>query len=815
MTLRTKSIIVFSVVLILLLMQGMIDWECASLSIANLHSFHVVLLATLVCVCAAILTTGFIFTKSFVLPLEKLAKTTKEVAGANREQRLPVDRADELGGLAASVNRLLESAQAAQNTCDEQEKLLQARNAEVAREKAIGQAVTAELRSGKVFWTALLTALGEGVVLTDPEGHVMRMNPVAEKITGWPAEEAKRHPLNEILPTIDPERREPLPISRTEPLADGGGGAEPRRAILVSRNGPELLIEARCVLIRDANGMVLGTVLVLRDLEAEQSARSAAARLVQDAKKLGELASQNAGELAEIRRRYETLLANLPGMAYRCHPGRTWTMEFVSQGCRPLLGMEPEILTDGRVAFADLIHPEDQERVLRHLQLSVLELRGFNLEYRIKHADGRWRSVHDQGCVISGPAGELLAVEGCLTDVTQRVQAETGRRALEEQLRRAQKMEAIGTLAGGVAHDFNNVLAAILGSAELIKMDIPADHISREFVDQIFVAGRRAREVVQQLLTISHKREGERSVVHLQPVVKECVKLLRASIPAMIDINCQASPNCAQVMADPVQIHQVVLNLCTRAWQAVPAEGGLIRVKLDSCQVDAALAAKNPQLKIGSAVVLSVWDNGPALDPQALSRIFEPVFTADPANPGSGFGMSVVNDIVKHHEGVIVVESEAGKGTVFSLYFPAQAVQSDKIFADIGSLMAGNNERILLVDDDDMAGRVTEKTLKRTGYQVHWFKQPEEALAQFRAQPDGFDIVVTDLAMPIMSGEKLAALLLELRPEIPILLTTGLIDPDMEKRVMTMGVKQVLLKPIPCEVLAGEIARHRPKRRRV
>jgi CheY-like chemotaxis protein len=312
--------------------------------------------------------------------------------------------------------------------------------------------------------------------------------------------------------------------------------------------------------------------------------------------------------------------------------------------------------------------------------------------------------------------------------------------------------------------------------------------------------------VVQQILTFSQNREGEHGVIYLQPLVKECVKLLRSTLPAMVNISAHVAPDCSPVLADPIQIHQVIINLCTNAWQALPENNGCIQVNLEMCEIDETVMAGHPDLHAGPAVRLSICDNGTGMDKATLERIFEPFFTTKPVGKGSGLGLSVVHGIVKSHEGSIIVESEPGKGTVFHIYLPPQASEEKETPTESKIVPSKNHERILFVDDDELAGRATEQVLSRFGYQVQWFRHPEEALAHFRTCPAKFDLVVSDLAMPGMSGDNLAAALLQIRPEIPILITTGMIDTPVLKKAGEIGVFKVLLKPVSATTLAHEIA---------
>ena len=766
------------------------------------HSQQIMLVLVVV-MTLAVLVAGFFLAKLILEPVERLARAARDVAAGNRQRRLQLKSSGEFRDMAGAFNHMLDVLQTTTVSRDELEKTVRERTRELEGEIAVRRAVEAELRAGEKYLTIILNSIGDGVLVTNIEGRVLRMNPVAEQLTGWETVQAIGRPVNDVFRVINENTRQPVPLPVTEVVAESKIVDPAGHGILIDRAGSEHPIADSCAPIRDLEGIVLGVILVFRDVTEERQAEAQIIKLNQE---LEQRVASRTTELRESERRHRTLLANLQGMAYRRRNDHEWSMEFASEGCRHLLGIQPEDFTAGRTAYHDLIHSEDQERVWSEVRSAIARQSAFTLEYRVKHAGGQWRSVLEQGRAVLDNQGQVVALEGYITDMTRRVDAERERRILEDQLRRAQKMEAIGTLAGGIAHDFNNVLAAILGSAELIKMDLAPEHPSREFLDQIFMAGKRAREVVQQILTFSQRRESERSVIHLQPVVKECVKLLRSTIPAMVDISCQIDPDCSPVLADPTQIHQVIMNLCANAWQALPENNGSIRVNLEMCEIDETVMAGHPDFRDGPAVRLSICDNGSGMDKATLERIFEPFFTTKPVSEGSGLGLSVVHGIVKAHQGAIIVESEPGKGTVFHVYLPPQASEEEESSTEPKTVFRGNNERIMFVDDDEFAGRATEKILSRFGYQVRWFKHPDEALADFRSRPAEYDLTVSDLAMPGMTGNDLAAALLHIRPELPILITTGLIDPAILKHAREIGVCNVLLKPVSATTLAREIA---------
>ncbi len=413
---------------------------------------------------------------------------------------------------------------------------------------------------------------------------------------------------------------------------------------------------------------------------------------------------------------------------------------------------------------------------------------------------GKKVRVSESVSPIKDLRGNVIGASKITHDITERIH-------LEAQLRQSQKLEAVGTLAGGIAHDFNNILAAIMGNAELLRLDFPPDHPHTELLRQILAASHRAKALVQQILTFSQHRESKVGPISLKPVVRECLALLRSTIPAMVEIKYNIASDCSPVLADPTQIHQIIMNLCTNAWHALPESGGVIEVNLEMCEIDANMAVTDPDLRIGRYVRLSIRDNGGGMDQATLERIFEPFFTTKPSGKGTGLGLSVVHGIVKIHQGAIIVSSEPGKGTVFYIYLPAYTLPEAKVPEINEKPLHGNGQHILLVDDEEWTGRTMEKVLSRMGYQVHWSDHPREALTRFGAEPAQFDLVISDSAMPEISGFDLATSLLRIRKDIPILLITGLIDSDGEERARQIGVSNVLLKPVNAQVIGREIAR--------
>jgi CheY-like chemotaxis protein len=357
-------------------------------------------------------------------------------------------------------------------------------------------------------------------------------------------------------------------------------------------------------------------------------------------------------------------------------------------------------------------------------------------------------------------------------------------------------MEAIGTLAGGIAHDFNNVLAAITGYTELARMKIePKSHV-QDYLNAIMQAGTRATALVRQILTFSRQQEqAERRAVQMGEVVNETLKLLRASIPATIEFAVTLAPDAAPVLADSTQLHQILMNLGTNAWHAMRDHPGRLEINLMNFAVDQNLADLHPRLRPGPYVRLSVADTGCGMDAGTMERIFEPFFTTKAPGEGTGLGLSVVHGIMESHDGVITVYSLQGKGTVFHLYFPAYHEQVAPLPLTSGTIPRGEGRRILYVDDEPALATLGQKTLEQLGYEVTTSTKVAEALEWVRQDPLRFDLVITDQTMPGMTGTDLAAQLLKIRPDLPIILTTGYSPYLTAERVRAMGLRDLLLKP--------------------
>ena len=392
-------------------------------------------------------------------------------------------------------------------------------------------------------------------------------------------------------------------------------------------------------------------------------------------------------------------------------------------------------------------------------------------------------------------------------DLTEKHKAERLREQLEIRLRQSQKMEAIGTLAGGIAHDFNNILGAVMLNIELASGEVPAGHPAQEYLTALRASSLRARDLVRQILAFSRQQAQQRHVLRLDRIVQEALKLIRAALPSTIEINLRLSSDGPSILADSTQVHQILANLSANAAHAMRARGGRLDIQQRTIHVDAALAATSPDLQPGLYVELDVADTGSGMSPEILERIFDPFFTTKGPGEGTGLGLAVVHGIMKEHDGAILVDSTVGQGTTFRLYFPAVEQPETTPAETPEPIPRGQGERLLILDDEEALLRVNQRALERLGYHVTAHTNPTVALAAFRENPEQFDLVITDLAMPGMTGMDFSRELLRLRPNCPVVLTTGYTSSLDPQNIKSLGLAGLLFKPATAAAI-GETVHH-------
>ena len=441
---------------------------------------------------------------------------------------------------------------------------------------------------------------------------------------------------------------------------------------------------------------------------------------------------------------------------------------------------------------------EDRETLLRGLKEQ-----GYyeNLEADFRRKDGSVgrglmsaRIIHLQG------APHIISIT---RDITERKRAEEERRMLEARLQRAEKMEAIGTLAGGIAHDFNNILMAMIGFTELARIEATPE-ARNECLAQVMVACKRAKDLVNQILTFSRMQETEKLPGQITPVIKEGIKLLRSSIPSTIEIRDAIENKPTVVIADPTQIHQVLMNLCTNSAYAMRQSGGVLQIALKQEEIGSGAAPSPHGLAPGRYAKLTVSDTGQGIDEASLDRIFDPFYTTKRQGEGTGLGLSVVYGIVKGSGGTVEATSKPGQGTAIMVYLPLAAPSRETV-AGAEPEVAGGTERVLFVDDEAMLAELAGRVLRSLGYRVTTRTSSVEALELFRARHGDFDLVITDMTMPNMTGADLAREMLAIRPGLPVILCTGYSEIMTAEQARQVGIRGYVMKPLTRREIAKAV----------
>ena len=438
-------------------------------------------------------------------------------------------------------------------------------------------------------------------------------------------------------------------------------------------------------------------------------------------------------------------------------------------------------------------------------EANPLRSRILEIEEHCKNGSTVW--VEATASFLRDETGNATGILVVSRNITQRKTAETEKKKLEAKLQQAYKMEAVGTLAGGIAHDFNNILSAVIGYTELglkeaADRDLPG---LKNKLQEILKAGYRARDLVRQILAFSRQAEYKKQPVQIRLVISEALKLLRASIPTTIEIR-QSLLSDSLVMGDPTQIHQILMNLCTNAQHAMGETGGILEVSLMDVDINTEFAAENPGISPGRHLCLTVRDTGHGMPTELIKRLYDPFFTTKEPGKGTGLGLSVVHGIVKNYGGTITVQSKPGMGSAFSIFLPVIEKQIQP-GAKINLQAPTGSERILFVDDEKSIMDLGRQVLEQLGYQVEAINSSVEALELFKAGPETFDLIITDMTMPKMTGAKLAQEILAVRPDMPMILCTGFSESINEEKALAIGFKEYIMKPISIDQIARSIRR--------
>ncbi|NTV05832.1 MAG: PAS domain S-box protein [Chlorobiaceae bacterium] len=515
--------------------------------------------------------------------------------------------------------------------------------------------------------------------------------------------------------------------------------------------------------------------------------------------------AEQALRTSEVQKRivqeFKALINNIPGAVYRTNDeGKTTMLSMIHDVQRDYTKEEFEHELFGTGA---IIHPEDRNTVYTSNQNLRSVKTSQTLYYRIIMKNGTVKWLEDRKTSVFSMNNVFTGIDGILFDITERIMAQKENQQLESSLRKAQRLETIGTLAGGIAHDFNNILTPILGYAEMGVMSLTNNEYQQEYFNEISKAAERAKNLVAQILTFSKTQENTQNIVSVQEIVDEALKLLRPSIPSTITIEKHLDKTCRNILADPSQIHQVILNLCTNAFHAMEDSGGTLTIELKEIIPDTRLLKQLPRLHANSYVKLSISDTGIGMSERTIERIFEPFFTTKSVNKGTGLGLSVVHGIITSFKGEITVESESEKGTTFSVYLPV--VNEQVVQTALSEFCAKGYGRILFVDDEPTVLKMITMIITKLGFKVQALSSPLQAIELFRKNPEHFDLLITDLTMPEMTGIELAEEMHKISPQLPVILMTGY-EKDIETTPLSQyGICKFLKKPIKLTEMAATI----------
>ncbi|MGO9147881.1 MAG: PAS domain S-box protein [Desulfomonilia bacterium] len=619
--------------------------------------------------------------------------------------------------------------------------------------------------------------------------------PVCETVTGYTAEEFNNDPFLWLNMVVE-EDREIVRDQASRILEGENVGAIEHR--IKRKDGSVRWVSNTPVLHRDQGGILISYDGVIRDITGHKQAEEA---------------------LRESEQRLRIILHGSPISTFvidKDHRVIYW-----NEALERLSGIKTEDIVgtcdhwkafydSKRPCMADLIVDGALDAIPEWYPSKFSKSQLINEAYEaidfFPSLKGKGKWLRFTAAVIRNTAGDLVGAIETLEDITESKQTDEERKKLEAQLMQAQKMEALGTLAGGIAHDFNNILSAIIAYAEGGKHIVPDTDKVRKNIDEILKVSSRARDLVKQILAFSRRTKHEYIQLKLDATVKESLKMLRAILPKTIEIR-QNLPANGRVMADSTQIHQVVMNLCSNAAHAMGERGGVLDVSLNKVDVHEGAEALALDLPPGPYLRLSVSDTGHGMTPEVLERIFDPYFTTKEKGRGTGLGLSVVHGIVKSHKGAITCKSMPGEGTTIDIYLPEIEFKKEAAVPRSGTSCLNGNERILFVDDEQILGKAVKEGLRYLGYRVVTRTSSIEALDLFRKHPNQFDLVITDIIMPVMSGDRLTQEMLKIRHNIPVILCTGYSEQMTEEKAKELGAQELIMKPMEIRDLANTIRR--------
>jgi PAS domain S-box-containing protein len=630
------------------------------------------------------------------------------------------------------------------------------------------------LRNSEEKFRFLAEKMVDIVWTLDRNFQTTYVSPSIENVLGFTPEDRKRQSLEEMVTLESLQKIQVMFISELQ--RDRKDNFDPDRSVTIQveyyrKDGSTLWMENIVKAIRDFDGAIVGIHGVSRDISERKQAEEALRESEAKFKSLFDLSPQaialaeaKSGRLIDVNHKF---------------------CELTQYAKEEILGLNTTEI--------GLYREADRSRFLKELQLSG-EVNGLEVNFKAKDNFVLNALMFARIIQIAGESF-VLTIFHNVTEL----------KLLEAQLQHAHKMESIGTLAGGIAHEFNNILGIIIGNAELAMDDVSGGNPAYFNLEGIMTASFRAKDIVRQLLSFARKTKPEKKPVNIVPIIQESLRLLRSSIPKSIEIRQNIPEYVNAILADPMQLNQILINLCTNAEHAMP-DGGIIDVSLKNMKFNEDTIAQHPNLNPGPYVSLTVSDTGHGMPPEEMDRIFDPYFTTKEVGKGAGMGLAVVHGIVMNHEGTIFVYSELEKGTTFNIFFPVTQREPISEIPMDEDLPTGK-ERILFIDDEKSLGYVGQNRLERLGYQVETKTSPVEAMKLFRANPDQFDLVITDMTMPRMTGDRLVEEILKIRPDLPTIICTGFSKKIDEEKAKGMGIRQYIEKPLNRSDLAKLVRR--------
>ncbi len=623
------------------------------------------------------------------------------------------------------------------------------------------------------YQNKLLEFASDAIIGTDGNYRIKFWNKSAEKLYGWKAEEVIGKKIDQVIQMDIPfeKRLEIRNIAKKRGRWRG-------EVVQYDRFGRKLNIEMSISDLRDEEGKVLASVGINRDISEKIKYEEA---------------------LRTSEESYRGLFDSVMEAIYIQAPDGTFLD--VNEGAVRMYGYSKNELIGKTPADVAAPGRNDLNKVLEQFKKALAgEPQQFEFWGRRANGEEFPKNVR----LYKGKYFGQDVVIALAEDITEKKKLEEDKKNLERQVHQNQRLETIGTLAGGIAHDFNNILTPILGYAEMIKMALSNNPKLRNKADQIIKASLRARDLIQQILTFSRQIDQQVKPVYIQHIINEATHLLRASIPSTIKLKKEIDKSCMPVMADPAQLHQVLINLCTNAYQAMEETGGELFIGLKQVHVDNGMANIHPGLKPGIYNQLIVSDTGEGMEPWVLERIFEPFFTTKGVGKGTGLGLSVVHGIIKNYHGEITVYSEKNKGTVFHVYLPVADIKEIHEVERNENIPHGN-EHILIVDDEPSVLELEQQMLHYFGYKTHGLVESNKVLDELMANPRKYQMLITDLTMPNLTGRELAARVRAQFPNLPIIMITGYSEELTDDIKEKYGIQAILMKPVVASELAKTV----------